>query len=320
MSRRAAVALLALLAGGCDPGAPPVAMPRPDLNGLEADVVRAVEKAQAAVQANPGRAAAWGDLGSRFMAHEFRGAAAEAFARAEELEPNEGRWPYRRAWALFETEPAQARTALERTLELLPEHAFAWELLGSTLWRLGDLDAAARHFARATELDKKNAHAWTGWGQVALERGDLAEARRHLERALDVRPRQVEAHLALAQVCLAEGKREEGERHAETARGLPVRTLRQDPLAGQNVAPAGHQARTRMGLQLVRARRFAEAIEQFEIALEGHADSAVARIGLANALIGLGRRAEGLEVLREGLRREPESEDLIHALRELGGR
>src|SRR5262245_23756992 len=70
------------------------APPAVDLVGADPAIAAAVEVAQADVRAKPRSAAAWGRLGQVLRAHNFGDAANVCFARAEQLDPTEPRWPY----------------------------------------------------------------------------------------------------------------------------------------------------------------------------------------------------------------------------------
>src|SRR5579859_5972390 len=68
--------------------------PRPDLSDADPQVVEAIEEARQAVLHAPRSASAWGRLGMVLRAHDFGEEANTCFAHAEQLDPNEPRWPY----------------------------------------------------------------------------------------------------------------------------------------------------------------------------------------------------------------------------------
>jgi len=306
---------LALFLAACNPDTPdPSAsnhgIPTPDLEHVDPDVVRAIEKERAALEANLGSATAWGRLGTRYYVHEFEDEAALCLARAEELEPDKGMWPYRRGWALFDHHPEETLSAFERALTMLENYAPAHEALGRTLIRLGRSEEAYASFARATELDPESAFAETGLGQIELERGEFEKARIHLEQAIERDPRHTEAHIAIAQAYLALGRNEDARRHAERSRKLPPTTVRRDILAAMSAPPAGVRARTKSGLQLANQGHLDEAAAQFRIVLESDPHYYFVRKRLADILVGQGQRAEALELLRSGLELNPGSAEI----------
>jgi len=312
---------LLLFAPACAP-APGDAVPYPDLAGVEADVVRAVDEARASVEADPESAKAWGQLGMRYFAHEFNPEALACFRRAEELEPENPRWPYRIGWTLFDEQPEAALEPFHRALGMQPDYAPLHEALGRIYVRLDQSDRAEEHWRRASELDPESAHAETGLGQLELSRGNHDAARQHLETALERDPKHVEAHIGLAQAYLGLGRQDEAQEHAETSRRLPQTTPRDDWLAAINVTPAGAQARTRRGLQLQRAGKLDEAAAELLIALENNPHYTIARQRLAQILAQQGDRAGALALLREGLELQPGSSELqadLAALEAAGG-
>ena len=80
---------------------------------------------------------------------------------------------------------------------------------------------------------------------------------------------------------------------------------------------AGARARTRYGKQLERRKKNEEAAEQSSIAIQSNPDYYLARKSLAFVLAKLGRRAEGLEILREVARRNPALEQVKKDIRRL---
>jgi Tfp pilus assembly protein PilF len=316
-----------LVAFACSPDAPDGGeaasedgIPTPDLTNVDPDVVRAIAAERAALEADLDSASAWSKLGTRYFVHEFEDAAALCLARAEELEPDKGMWPYRRGWTLFDHHPDQALGAFQRALMTLESYAPAHEAVGRTLIRLGRSDEAFASFERATELDPESAFAETGLGQIELERGAFEEARVHLEEALERDPKHTEAHIALAQVYLALGRIEDAKRHAERSRQLPQTTVRRDLLASMSASPAGVRARTRSGLQLENQGRPKQAAEQFRIVLESDPHYYFVRKRLADILVRQGQREQALELLRAGLELNPSSAEIQRDLAALEGR
>jgi len=321
--RPAGLLLLALLVA-CEPGseetpadANPHGIPTPDLEHVDPDVVRAIAEERAALEADLNSASAWGKLGTRYYVHEFEDEAAQCLAKAEELEPDKGMWPYRRGWTLFDHHPEEALAAFERALEMLGDYAPAQEAVGRALMRLGRFEEAYAHFARATELDPGSAFAETGLGQIALERGEYEQARVHLEEALARDERHTEAHIALAQAYLALGRSEDATRHAERSRKLPPTSVRRDLLASMNASPAGVRARTRSGLQLENQGKPDEAAAQYRIVLESDPHYYFVRKRLADILVKQGQKAEALELLEAGLELNPGSREIQRDLRAL---
>jgi tetratricopeptide (TPR) repeat protein len=296
-SVRAAGCILAglLSVAGCGGPAGPE-IPLPELEGVDPDIVQAVEQARAAVQAQPEAAAAWGALGDRYYAHEWYDEAAACFARAEQFEPEWFNWPYRLGHSLFDTPRRdEAPPALERALALDPRHAPGHEALARLRMREGDLAAAERHYALADGLDPRSSHAALGRGQVALARGDLVTARRFVEQALRRNPDHGEAHKAMAQLLFAAGE-PGAQTHVERAQRLPKRTRRVDTRM-PSAEPRGAVALTDEGKALDRSGQSAEAERYLRRAVEVNPDYQPARYHLGTVLAKTGRLPEAAEHL-----------------------
>lgn len=87
---------------------------------------------------------------------------------------------------------ARARDAFSRILAELPDDADATTGLGYCALRGNDLDAAERHFSRATTLDAQDTAAVEGLAHVRFRQGRHGEARELFERALERNPSNVE--------------------------------------------------------------------------------------------------------------------------------
>ncbi len=306
-----AVLMLGLVFFACRRGAS-VEVPLASLEDADPDVVRAVQEARAAVEADPESGKKWGELGDRYAAHHSLNEAILCYARAEELDPENELWAYRLGWMFFMNgSTADAVAPLERALESLGEfYGPAHEAYGQVLVRLGRLDEAVEQFTLSSQLDPNSPHAETGLGQIAFFRGDLEGARSHLKEALARDENHGEAHIALARVYHALGQDDVARQHAEKSRSLPQFSDRNDELVNPSVPPAGATARTDYGLKLEKQGRLDEAAENYRMAIESNPHSTVARKRLAMLLVKQGRRDEAIELLRDAERRGA-STDLI---------
>ena len=80
----------------------------------------------------------------------------------------------------------EAKGALNRVLELEPNHRAATHGAARVAQALGELDAAEELFKRATSTDAEDAEAWTGLARVEQQRGNLDVALKHAEHACSV--------------------------------------------------------------------------------------------------------------------------------------
>jgi tetratricopeptide (TPR) repeat protein len=97
--------------------------------------------------------------------------------------------------------PADARTALEKVLQLDPKSPTALRQLGELELRAGDYAQAADHLKRAREVREDSTAAFYE-GQAREKIRDLAGARDALEASLKLTPGQLPARLLLGQVYL----------------------------------------------------------------------------------------------------------------------
>lgn len=303
--------LTSLVVVGCaaEQEAGPVAdieIPRPDLQQVETDVRSAVEADYDEVVAHRRSAEAWGKLGDRYRIHQWSLAAADCYAQAERLDPEEFRWPYLQGRALLAIDPLRAATALRRALAIDDSYAPAQIYLGYTSMRLGEVDGARAAFARAAELDPRNANAQIGLGQIALSEMRFEEARATLSRALLIDPAHREGHRSLAQVYHALGKSEMAERHAQLAQRYDTQTRMDDPRGAPRVAPAGSIGYLEAGLALLAAGRRVEAARAFEAVLHVDSRHSLAHHQLGQLLSDEGKHAAAEEHFRAILALRPD--------------
>jgi tetratricopeptide (TPR) repeat protein len=276
--------------------------------GFAPEAVEHIEAALVAVEREPRSARAWGELGMVYDSERQRVLAAECFARAAELDPEEPRWPYHRALALERLGRAdEARASIERSLERAPRYAPAHLRRGNLSLALGDLERAEQAFRTAAGLDPAEAAAWLGLARVALQRDRRGEALELLEGLAREHPedRGVRQLLAVAR--------------NETDAAAPVSS--QDVVAAeasQRDDPWAQEAEAfdREPDMLAASRWFAAG--DFETALR-RIEEERARTGdpietallRATALKGLGRTEEALAELEPLLAAQPDSVDAL---------
>src|SRR5262249_18528406 len=145
-----------------------------ELVGADPQVARAVTTARDAVTAEPTSAAAWGRLGMVLFAP---GVSAETvlacFARPQELDPAEGRWPYDQSGLLAFERPAEAVEPLRRAAQRSRRDPLPRLRLAEALYALDRLDEAESQFRQVGAGGDNEARVTLGLGQIALRRGDL---------------------------------------------------------------------------------------------------------------------------------------------------
>src|SRR5207302_3986547 len=97
---------------------------------------------------------------------------------------------------------SDARSALEKALEVDPKSPVALRQLGEVEFQTGEYAKAAGHLKRAREVRPDDATADFIQGQALQKTGDLAGARDALEASLKLLPGQFDARLLLGQLYL----------------------------------------------------------------------------------------------------------------------
>jgi tetratricopeptide (TPR) repeat protein len=144
---------------------------------------QAMARYEALLKQAPNFITAWVELAGLHVGRGEFGAAAEAYGRAEALQPHNSAWPYREAvfFALagrFE-EGVQAGA---RTEALDPGSGGLWEGLAV------DRGLVVRRMREATRRVPGFATAWIILGQVAFERRDYRQAAQAFGEAVRLRP------------------------------------------------------------------------------------------------------------------------------------
>jgi tetratricopeptide (TPR) repeat protein len=95
-----------------------------------------------------------------------------------------------------ENDPAKAKQAFVRAIELEPNFAESHNNLGSLLYNegAGDVDAAMGEFRKAIELNPKLVQAHSNLGNALLRQGKVQPAIREYGRAIELDPKYAWAH------------------------------------------------------------------------------------------------------------------------------
>ena len=231
---------------------------------------------------------------------------AGALARLDSLQPHCREHPnglYLRGFLMQALGRWQdARQALEKALELAPNHAAIWNSYGNLLDDLGEGDAAVEALQQATELAPENNDYLINLGIVATDAGRFDVAETALGKAIRAAP-------AVARGWSVLGLLEQKRGNVETAIEVYRRAIALDP---EDV-----RSRHNLATLLREADRPAEALEEAENALRmGPVPPETATLR-AHLLAEVNRPEEAVEEYRNILQQVPEQLDAHETLASL---
>jgi tetratricopeptide (TPR) repeat protein len=301
----------------CSHNSPSALLPvdLPDLSGMAPPVQVQIRQAFDALQEakadsrksnSTQTAAAYGELGTVFLAAESYVDAEPCFINAAALTPGDYRWPYYLAHVYrAEGQSREAAAAFERTLVTHPDDVAALVWLGETYLDQGRLNEADARFTRALSLQPRVGAARYGLGRVALARHDTAAAIDHLEAALALDRRATPVYYALATAYREAGKTDLANARASQKGDGDIAPP--DPLM-QGVAsllrsPVAYEKR---GERALSREDFASAVVEFRRGLELDPDSLSLRQKLGTSLWVAGDAGAAVAQFEEVLRRSPE--------------
>ena len=158
--------------------------------------------------------------------------------------------------------------------------------------RAGQHDAAARQLQAILDTDPTNEQATLQMARVALARRDAKEMERWGRKAIADHPKSVAAQRAFAQQMLAIRKFDEALRAAQTA---------------VNLAPNDTAPLTVLGVAQAAKGDLAASAVTFRKAVDKEPDTIGHRLNLARALALQHQIPAALQVIDEGLQREPKN-------------
>ena len=180
--------------------------------------------AKLAVQVLPQDPRTWLVLAEAELRSEKSGKAAEALARAKQLDPNNaGVWFAEGSLNLRNGKPEEAQKLIREGLRLDPNNPGAYFDLGNAQIQMKDLGAALPSFEKAASLRKNFWEAVNNQAIVLYEQGRSSEAIGRWRRALEISPGAAEPSLALAAALYGEGK------NSSDTVGLAIQALAKEP-------------------------------------------------------------------------------------------
>jgi len=180
--------------------------------------------------------------------------------------------------------PADAIQQLREAVRLNPAHPDARKLLASQYMIQRDYGAAVALLKGAAALDEEMHLLLMEAYHTA---GDTASSFALAQKAVARFPRSPQVNCWMGFQLLAAGRYEDAKIYLETA---------------QRVAPDYPATYYLLGDMLLKKLEYAAAIPHFRTAVEKNPEDVDPRLGLAQALLGLGEPAKAMEVLQDAAR------------------
>ena len=202
---------------------------------------------------------------------------------------------------LTKEENAKARKMFERAVELDPEYAFAYGLLGfaylmdySIGWHRDPrtLEQVSEFARKAISLDDSSSFAHVLLAEVYITEGQFEQAISHAERALSLNPNNADAYLSMGRTLDSIGRSDEAVEAIKKAMHL-------DPHHAAYYNTSLSSAYQNLG-------QYEEAIASLKEALARNPDWIVAYLHLAQVYQNLGQYKEAIASLKEALARDPD--------------
>jgi tetratricopeptide (TPR) repeat protein len=296
----------------------PAVEPPPVPDMPDAEVRLATERARQKVLDHPHDAKAWGDLGTTFLVHSFEHEADQCFAHAARLDPADARWRYGRAMIVLKRDPDHAIAYLRQAAacaDSWPEGRSTVRLqLAQAVLARRELDEAESLFQDELRREPGNARATFGLGLVAVARGHDRAAVEYLSA---VRANPYARKKSAAQLAALAATRNDAAAQADwekQAADLPEDSPWPDPFVDMlRDARAGPRYWERKLTMLEADQHFQEAADIY-LAQIREQPTARAYLGAGHNLARLGDYERALPLLREGIRRDPDSPQAHYTL------
>lgn len=287
----------------------PFAADPPAATAEDPEINEVLRRTRQKVVDSPKAAAAWGEYGFVLLAHQFERESDQCFAEAARLDPADPRWPYARARIAIKRDAENAPKYLREALAAGgggPYRTPALLALGDVLLEQGKPDEAADAYRQVLVAEPNHPRAELGLGQLALARGDAAAAQAHLTQAVGDGRTAKHAHALLAQLGRTQKDEAAAVAHEKAAAAILSTPPWPDPLLGHVASlQVGHRARLAQAEELESEGRHAEAAKLYLQSLERDR-SARALVGAGFNLAQSGHADHGLELMREGVSKDPD--------------
>jgi Tfp pilus assembly protein PilF/peroxiredoxin len=191
---------------------------------------------------------------------------------------------------LMQKQWTDARSYLEKAVQLRPEYAEAWNNLAMLSAEQGDAEAAIEHFRKAIQLRPTYVTALVNFGNLLRRKGDFVEAQELLTRALQASPESADANYGMGMLYAQHGELDKASEYLQKAVGL---------------RPDDTEALNNLGVLRVRQGEYTEAETTFEKCMQVDPKFDQAYLNLARLYVLQNEKEKARAVLQALLREEP---------------
>jgi tetratricopeptide (TPR) repeat protein len=211
-------------------------LPTVDLSGAPKSIADEIRHTRGLVDAEPRSASAWGSYGSALVANEFFAAAPPCFARAEKLDPADGRWPHLLGLSLVGSDRTQAAAAFRRAIAAAPKQTISYLALADLLAEDGADVEAEKLFLQALQLEPGNPRTQLALARIDFRAGRYDAALKKATAAAKFVGNRRDLHQLLLQIHQRMNQTADAQ-HEERILGLFAKS-RQDPSWEDPIASA----------------------------------------------------------------------------------
>lgn len=310
-SRRAllcATPVFVWVLASCDTGPALPKLPQVSVKDAPQQVQDQIRAAHDRVGKAPRDPEANGHLGMALHAYQEYGPAAVLYERARLLEPTAFRWPYYHAFTLDQLgRRPEAIAALRRALELTPGEPWAQMKLAELLLGTDGVAESRALYEQLVSQHPDLAGGHYGFGRLDEREGNLESAVQRLEKAIEVGGSFETGHYALALIYRRLGNAAQAERHLALYQQHRETRLTTGPhMAEVQALVQSDRSHVARGLRLLRAGQYAEAVAEYEKAVQLNPQAVTAHANLINLYGKLGQIEKAEEHYREATARDPD--------------
>jgi protein O-GlcNAc transferase len=222
------------------------------------------------------------DLGVAYLQQSDLNHAIEQFRAGVTVEPDNPQLHYDLGLALkLKDNPPAAVSEFEQAEKLDPQLPDPPYTLGVLYMQLGRFAEARAELEKATALRPDNGEDWAILGNVYKDTNEPQKGAAALRRAIELMPNQPSPHISLAAILIQQGD----------AAGAAAERKKAADLSRIAVSRQRANFALDSGKTLLKRRQVAEALVQFQTAVEADPNYAEAHSALADALNQQGRSA-----------------------------